>query len=204
MSRSGPVHGLAELLNPVSATLKCLQPFQFIMFDDAYYRRLDGLIITLLMGFPVDAPAQSTAPRSPDGAVPILPSPAWPKPACLLVCHYPGRTFFSYLVSPPRGLMPGSFVTILGENKTITNSPPAPIRLPQSLLASSRAPHTPSDPIPSPCTASDKLQSPAEERIHGIREKHSWQCASSADTIRANNVGLDVFYAGVFPAEELC
>jgi len=94
MSRSGPVHGLAELLNPVSATLKCLQPFQFIMFDDAYYRRLDGLIITLLMGFPVDAPAQSTAPRSPDGAVPILPSPAWPKPACLLVCHYPGRTFF--------------------------------------------------------------------------------------------------------------
>jgi hypothetical protein len=60
MSRSGPVHGLAELLNPVSATLKCLQPFKFIMFDDADYRRLDSLIITLLMGLPVEAPALPT------------------------------------------------------------------------------------------------------------------------------------------------
>jgi len=63
MSRSGPIHGLTELLNPVSATLKCLQPFKFIMFEDAEYRRLDSWIITLLMGVPVDAPALPTAYR---------------------------------------------------------------------------------------------------------------------------------------------
>jgi len=48
MSRSGPVLGLAELLSPVSATLKCLQPFKFIMIDDDSYRRLNNLIRTSL------------------------------------------------------------------------------------------------------------------------------------------------------------
>ena len=44
MSSSGPVLGVAELLNPASATLKCLQPFKFIMIDDDDYRRLSTLI----------------------------------------------------------------------------------------------------------------------------------------------------------------
>jgi hypothetical protein len=44
MSSSGPVLGLAELLSPASATLKCLQPFKFVMIDDDDYRRLSTLI----------------------------------------------------------------------------------------------------------------------------------------------------------------
>jgi hypothetical protein len=44
MSPTGPVLGLAELLNPVSATMKCLQPFKFIMIDDDDYGRLNNLI----------------------------------------------------------------------------------------------------------------------------------------------------------------
>ncbi len=45
MSRGGPVLGLAELLSPVSATLRCLQPFKFIMIEDDDYRRLNSLIL---------------------------------------------------------------------------------------------------------------------------------------------------------------
>ena len=44
LSAGGPVLGLAELLSPVSATLKCLQPFKFIMIDDEDYQRLESLI----------------------------------------------------------------------------------------------------------------------------------------------------------------
>ena len=44
ISSRGPVLGLAELLNPASATLKCLQPFKFIMIDEDNYRRLTSLI----------------------------------------------------------------------------------------------------------------------------------------------------------------
>ena len=44
MPPSGPVLGLAELLNPASPTLRCLQPFKFIMIDDDDYRRLSTLI----------------------------------------------------------------------------------------------------------------------------------------------------------------
>jgi hypothetical protein len=44
MSSSGSVLGLAELLSPISTTLKCLQPFKFIMFDDDDYQRLTCLI----------------------------------------------------------------------------------------------------------------------------------------------------------------
>src|ERR1700733_12122411 len=44
ISSRGPVLGLAELLSPASATLKCLQPFKFIMIDDDNYRRLNSLI----------------------------------------------------------------------------------------------------------------------------------------------------------------
>jgi len=45
MSNGGPVLGIAELLTPVSATLKCLQPFKFIMIDDDNYQRLNRLIL---------------------------------------------------------------------------------------------------------------------------------------------------------------
>ena len=44
MSNGGPVLGIAELLAPASATLKCLQPFKFIMIDDDDYQRLSSLI----------------------------------------------------------------------------------------------------------------------------------------------------------------
>jgi hypothetical protein len=44
MSDGGPVLGLAELLTPASATLKCLQPFKFILIDDDDYQRLSSLI----------------------------------------------------------------------------------------------------------------------------------------------------------------
>jgi hypothetical protein len=50
ISSRGPVLGLAELLNPASATLKCLQPFKFIMIDDDNYRRLNSLICYSLRG----------------------------------------------------------------------------------------------------------------------------------------------------------
>jgi hypothetical protein len=43
-SPNGPVLGIAELLTPVSETLKCLQPFKFIMIEDDDYRRLSLLI----------------------------------------------------------------------------------------------------------------------------------------------------------------
>lgn len=45
VSPDGPVLGVAELLSPVSPTLKCLQPFKFIMIDDDNYRRLNRLIL---------------------------------------------------------------------------------------------------------------------------------------------------------------
>ena len=44
MSNGDPVLGIAELLTPVSATLKCLQPFKFIMIDDDDYQRLSSFI----------------------------------------------------------------------------------------------------------------------------------------------------------------
>jgi len=44
MSNGGPVLGIAELLTPASDTLKCLQPFKFIMIDDDDYQRLSSLI----------------------------------------------------------------------------------------------------------------------------------------------------------------
>ena len=44
LSPRGPVLGLAELLSPASSTLKCLQPFKFIMIDDENYGRLTSLI----------------------------------------------------------------------------------------------------------------------------------------------------------------
>ena len=46
VSLDGPVLGVAELLSPASPTLKCLQPFKFIMIDDDNYRRLNRLILT--------------------------------------------------------------------------------------------------------------------------------------------------------------
>ena len=44
MSDGGPVLGIAELRPQASATLKCLQPFKFIMIDDDDYQRLSSLI----------------------------------------------------------------------------------------------------------------------------------------------------------------
>jgi hypothetical protein len=52
ISSRGPVLGLAELLSPASATLKCLQPFKFIVIDDDNYRRLASLISYSLPGIP--------------------------------------------------------------------------------------------------------------------------------------------------------
>jgi len=43
-AHGGPVLGLAEMLTPASATLKCLQPFKFILIDVDDYQRLSGLI----------------------------------------------------------------------------------------------------------------------------------------------------------------
>lgn len=36
LTQFGPVLGMAELLSPCSATLRCLQPFRFIILDDAF------------------------------------------------------------------------------------------------------------------------------------------------------------------------
>ena len=44
MSQGGPVLGLAELLSPASATMRCLQPFKFIMIDDGNQEKLTQLI----------------------------------------------------------------------------------------------------------------------------------------------------------------
>ena len=44
LTAKGPVVGVAELLGPVSATLKCMQAFKFIMMEDDDHRRLRGLI----------------------------------------------------------------------------------------------------------------------------------------------------------------
>lgn len=44
ISPRGSVLGLAELLSPSSDTLRCLQPFKFVMLDDDSYRRLIRLI----------------------------------------------------------------------------------------------------------------------------------------------------------------
>jgi hypothetical protein len=103
------------------------------------------------------------------------------------------------------GLMPVSLAIIFGENKTNRHL------LAARLGAATQRWHSPRNTSysqrtksPSFCKASDKLQFLAEERIRGISEKHSWQRESSADSIRANNVGPDAFNAGVFRAEDLC
>jgi len=71
----------------------------------------------------------------------------------------------------PRGACPDESP---GENKTNHELAASPIRCRNHPRAFSREthPHTPSQ-IRSTCKASDKLQSLAEERIHGIPEKHS-------------------------------
>jgi hypothetical protein len=68
-SPSGPVLGIAELLTPVSATLKCLQPFKFIMIDDEDYRRLGRLIEASLTR--TDAAAAAAV----NSTKPIFPGP---------------------------------------------------------------------------------------------------------------------------------
>lgn len=52
VSRGRPVLGLAELMPPASATLKCFQPFKFIMIDEDNYRRLNSLILTSIRVLP--------------------------------------------------------------------------------------------------------------------------------------------------------
>ena len=44
MPYGGPVLGLAESLTPALETLKCLQPFKFIMIGNDDYQRLGSLI----------------------------------------------------------------------------------------------------------------------------------------------------------------
>jgi hypothetical protein len=50
-SNGGPDIGLAELLIPASATLKCLQLFKFIMIDDDDCQRLSSLILSWVAEF---------------------------------------------------------------------------------------------------------------------------------------------------------
>lgn len=50
MSNGAPILGLAELLTPALETLKCLQPFKFIMIDDDDYQRLSSLIRSSVAG----------------------------------------------------------------------------------------------------------------------------------------------------------
>jgi hypothetical protein len=69
VSHSGPLVGVAELLTPVSATLKCLQPFKFIMIDDDDYRRLGKLIEASLTRTDAAAAAAVNSNR------PIFPDP---------------------------------------------------------------------------------------------------------------------------------
>ncbi len=44
MSQTGPILAIAELLSPASDTLKCLQPFKFVMIENADHERLSRLI----------------------------------------------------------------------------------------------------------------------------------------------------------------
>jgi hypothetical protein len=48
LTQSGPVQGMAELLSPCSATLRCLQPFRFIMMDDGDFHRLRTVLASSL------------------------------------------------------------------------------------------------------------------------------------------------------------
>jgi hypothetical protein len=101
--------------------------------------------------------------------------------------------------------MPISLAIILGENKTIRQFAGSPTWSCNSTLAfSTKHLLFPANQIQSFCMASDKLQSLAEGRIRGIREKHSWPRESSADGIRANNVAPAAFNATVFSAEDVC
>jgi hypothetical protein len=56
----GPVIGLAELLIPALATLKCLQLFKFIVIDDDDYQRLSSLILSSVAEF---VPLVTSAPE---------------------------------------------------------------------------------------------------------------------------------------------
>jgi hypothetical protein len=60
LTPSGPVQGMAELLSPCSATLRCLQPFRFIMMDDVDFHRLRILLASSLGA----TPSNGTVPRS--------------------------------------------------------------------------------------------------------------------------------------------
>jgi len=44
MSQHGPVLGLAELLQPASPRLRCLQAFKFVLIDDSDHQKLTELI----------------------------------------------------------------------------------------------------------------------------------------------------------------
>jgi len=48
LTQSGPVVGMAELLNPSSATLRCLQAFRFIILEDGDFHSLRTAIASSL------------------------------------------------------------------------------------------------------------------------------------------------------------
>ena len=48
LTPAGPVLGMAELLSPCLATVRCLQPFRFIALDDGDHRRLRMAIASSL------------------------------------------------------------------------------------------------------------------------------------------------------------
>ena len=58
LTRSGPVHGMAEMLTPVRkarATVKsaCLQPFRFVALDDLDHRKLSAALDLALDSTPL-------------------------------------------------------------------------------------------------------------------------------------------------------
>jgi hypothetical protein len=57
-AQSSTVHGMAEMLNPVSATADALQPFRFIALDDEDHRALRTM-------------AEVTAEKNPSSYSPI-------------------------------------------------------------------------------------------------------------------------------------
>lgn len=64
LTQSGPVLAMAELLSPCSATLRCLQPFRFIMMEDGDFHHLKTALASSLGP---DRPVQSKNPRPSAG-----------------------------------------------------------------------------------------------------------------------------------------
>jgi len=62
LTQFGPVLGMAELLSPCSATLRCLQAFRFIILDDGDFHRLK-VVLAASLGTQTVAPSGCIIPR---------------------------------------------------------------------------------------------------------------------------------------------